>query len=114
MAAGTTAPAPRPSTISMAGINNDHTEAATITPEANPSNDFCRRTDIPSRIRNTKAAPDIVPSRGINNPMAMTDISIFIVVSLLIVIKSKGSETKERHEPYTDTISNSWSIRCMI
>ena len=41
----------------MDGINNDHTDAATITPEAKPNNDFCKRGDISSFIRKTNAAP---------------------------------------------------------
>ncbi len=62
--------------ISIAGISNDHTEAATITPDAKPSNDFCRRADISPRMKNTKAEPSIVPSSGINNPIINV---IFIV-----------------------------------
>ena len=43
-------------------------EAATMTPEANPSSDFCTRGDISSFIRKTKAAPSMVPSRGMSSP----------------------------------------------
>ena len=75
-AAGHTAQAPLLSSISMAGMSSDHTEAATITPEANPSSAFCSLTGISPFIRNTKAEPSIVPSRGISNP----------VVSIVVVI----------------------------
>ena len=46
MAAGMTDHAPFVSSISMAGMSSDQTEAATITPDANPNNDFCRRKTI--------------------------------------------------------------------
>jgi len=52
----------------MAGINSDHTEAATITPEAKPRSDFCTRGDISSFMKNTKAEPSIVPNNGISSP----------------------------------------------
>ena len=53
----------------MAGISSDHTEAATITPDAKPNSDFCSRADISSFMKNTKAEPSIVPSSGISSPM---------------------------------------------
>jgi hypothetical protein len=55
--------------MSIAGINSDHTDAATMTPEAKPSKNFCNNSDISSFIRKTNADPSIVPSNGINNPM---------------------------------------------
>ena len=55
--------------MSIAGISSDHTEAATITPDAKPSKDFCIRADISSFMKNTKAEPSIVPSSGISSPM---------------------------------------------
>ena len=55
--------------ISMAGISSDHTDAATITPEAKPNNVFCSRADISSFMKNTKAEPSIVPSSGISSPI---------------------------------------------
>lgn len=61
--------APLPCSISMAGMSSDQTDAATITPEANPNSDFCKRSDISPFIRKTNAAPSIVPNRGISNPM---------------------------------------------
>ena len=67
--AGSTDHAPFPSSIAIAGISSDHTDAATITPDAKPSNVFCNRTDISPFMKNTKAEPSIVPSNGISNPM---------------------------------------------
>ena len=54
----------------------DHTDAATITPDAKPSSDFCSRADISFRIKNTKAEPSIVPSSGINSPI----INVVVIV----------------------------------
>ncbi len=49
-------------------MSNDHTEAATITPEAKPNNDFCNKEDICLFIRNTNAEPSMVPNRGMSKP----------------------------------------------
>lgn len=65
MVGGTTAYDPSP--MSMAGIINDQTDAATITPEANPSRTFCINAGISRFIRNTKAAPKVVPRNGIRS-----------------------------------------------
>ena len=51
--------------------SNGETDGATITPEAKPNNVFCKRADISSRMKNTKAEPSIVPSRGIKRPIVM-------------------------------------------
>ena len=69
-AAGSTDQAPMASSISMAGISSDHTEAATITPEANPNSVFCTRGDKSSFMKKTNAAPSMVPNRGMSKPMA--------------------------------------------
>ena len=58
-----TAAAPAP--ISMDGMISDHTEAATITPEANPRRTFCTRGGISRFMKNTKADPRAVPRKGI-------------------------------------------------
>ena len=71
MAAGHTAMAPLPAFISMAGIRSDHTDAATITPEANPNSDFCNSGDISSFIRKTNDELNMVPNRGIRRPIRM-------------------------------------------
>ena len=68
-AAGITLHLPLLTSISIAGISSDHTDAATITPDAKPNSDFCNRADISSFIKNTKAEPSIVPSNGISSPM---------------------------------------------
>ena len=47
--------APLSALISIAGMNNDHTDAATITPEAKPNNDFCSCMDISSFIKEYKS-----------------------------------------------------------
>ena len=65
MVGGTTADGPSP--ISMAGIINDHTDAATITPDANPSRIFCINAGISRFMRNTKDAPNAVPRKGIRS-----------------------------------------------
>jgi hypothetical protein len=52
--------------VHFVGMN---ASTATITPEAKPNSDFCSRGDISSFIRNTKAEPNIVPNRGISNPI---------------------------------------------
>ena len=67
-AAGRTAHLPLSADISIAGMISDHTEAATITPEAKPSRVFCNNAGISFFIKKTNAEPVIVPSRGSNNP----------------------------------------------
>ena len=57
--------------ISIDGISSDHTDAATITPDAKPSSDFCSLGDISFFMKNTKAEPSMVPSRGIKRPIIM-------------------------------------------
>ena len=47
--------APLSALISIAGMSNDHTDAATITPEAKPNSDFCSRMDISSFIKEYKS-----------------------------------------------------------
>ena len=59
-------------------MSKDHTDAATITPEAKPNNDFCSRADISSFIKNTKAEPSIVPNSGMRSPT--------IIVAVISVI----------------------------
>ena len=85
MAAGTTDHAPSPVSISIAGMSSDHTAAATITPDAKPSSDFCRRSDIWSFIRNTNAEPSIVPSSGKSNPMVI----VVIILNSFVLSAAK-------------------------
>ena len=51
----------------MAGIINDHTDAATITPDANPNRSFCINAGMSRFMRNTKDAPNAVPRNGIRS-----------------------------------------------
>ena len=53
-------------------MSSDQTEAATITPEANPNRAFCNRAGISSFIRKTNPDPSIVPNKGIKRPIIFT------------------------------------------
>ena len=77
IAAGRTVPMPSPADISILGISKDHTEAATITPEAKPSSAFCSRAGISFFIKKTKAEPIRVPAKGISK-VAIIEVFIFI------------------------------------
>ena len=67
ISAGTHAIFPCASAMSMDGMSSDHMDAAIMTPAANPSSAFSTIGDIFSFIRNTIAAPRVVPANGINN-----------------------------------------------
>lgn len=84
--AGMTLHLPLSASISIAGMSSDHTEAATITPEANPNSVFCTRGDISSFIKKTNAEPNIVPSSGINSPM-INVVVIFVMILFLAEVK---------------------------
>ena len=84
-AAGTKASFPIPPDMSMAGISRDHTEAATITPEANPSRHFWIPGFNSPFTKNTQAAPRVVPRKGINSP---THISIPLLLSVFPIVLS--------------------------
>ena len=76
--------------ISIEGISSDHTDAATITPDAKPSSVYCSRTDIPSFIIKTKAEPSIVPSKGRSKPITIVSINANgqgLSVSLYLIYK---------------------------
>jgi hypothetical protein len=45
-------------------MSNDHTLAATITPEANPKRSLCKELAMDPRTRKTIAAPRTVPKKG--------------------------------------------------
>ena len=68
-AAGTTLHFPLSASISIAGMSNDQTAAATITPEAKPKSVFCTRGDMSSFMKKTNAEPSIVPNSGISSPI---------------------------------------------
>ena len=91
MAGGTTAEAPFP--ISMDGMISDHTDAATMTPDANPSRTFCTTDGMSRFIKKTKADPSAVPRKGINK-VAITGLI------LLISISAKFGKTRQNGNPY--------------
>ena len=80
-AAGMTAHLPLLLHESMAGISSDHTDADTITPDANPSMVFCASSGILSRMKKTKAEPSIVPSSGMSSPMIIVAKLIYIILN---------------------------------
>lgn len=94
-AAGTTDHAPLSAFISIAGISNDHTEAATITPDAKPNSDFCRRADISFFIMNTNAEPIIVPNSGNSRPI------INIVITFIIYFYLNDTKIMQRYNNVT-------------
>ena len=67
-AAGRNASLPIDPLISIAGIRRDHTEAATITPAANPSSDFWINGFNSFFTKNTQTAPRVVPIKGMISP----------------------------------------------
>jgi hypothetical protein len=71
--------APRFSDCSIAGIRRLQTDAATITPAANPVSARCTLSLSVSFIRNTHAAPNDVPKNGIKIPQ-----NTFIICPFLI------------------------------
>ena len=60
---------PMPSDCSIAGINRLHIDAATITPAAKPASERCTKSPRDFFIKNTQAAPSVVPKKGIIIPM---------------------------------------------
>ena len=66
--AGINASFPISDAISMEGIKRLHTEAATMTPAANPDRERFKLSPISRTIRNTQAAPRTVPRKGIEIP----------------------------------------------
>ncbi len=66
--------------ISIAGMIRLQTEAATITPAANPVSALCNLSSILLFSRNTQAEPSEVPKNGISIPNA---ISVFTVITPL-------------------------------
>lgn len=64
-------PVPPCSTVmSIEGMSSDHTDAAIITPDANPNSSLRTRADMSRRSRKTIAAPSEVPAKGIRSPYA--------------------------------------------
>ena len=65
-----------------------------MTPEAKPNNDFCRRTDISSFMKKTKAAPSIVPSKGISKP---TNRTVIRVMDLRVYSTGCGKSNEKKY-----------------
>ena len=80
-----------PCPMSMAGMISDHTEAATITPEAKPSRSFCTSGGISRLMKKTKADPRAVPRKGIINA-AKTGF-ILLQKSLIIIFQCRCLQT---------------------
>ena len=78
--AGTNAHCPMAAERSIAGIRRLQTEAAAITPAANPVNDLCTEAFSLFLINNTQDAPNMVPKNGIRIPR----ITFHIIASFLL------------------------------
>ena len=57
---------------SMAGISRLQMDAATITPAAKPASERCTKSPKDFFIKNTQAAPSVVPKKGIMIPMKVS------------------------------------------
>ena len=68
MAAGKNASRPRFSACSIAGISRLQIDAATMTPAAKPVKARCTPSCSVFFIKNTQAAPSVVPANGIRMP----------------------------------------------
>ena len=66
--------------ISMEGISSDHTDAATITPDANPSRAFCNKAGISFFMKNTNPDPRAVPRNGIISAASTGFISFTVLL----------------------------------
>ena len=65
----------------MDGMSSDHTDAATMTPEANPKNSVLSLPDISPLKKNTSAAPAVVAMKMIQKPS--TVIAVVVKSALL-------------------------------
>ena len=81
MAAGNQAIPPIFSVAAIAGMSNDHTAAATITPDANPNNVFCIFRAIFCPRNKALDAPNTVPMKGNKTTIA---ISKAVIISSLL------------------------------
>lgn len=97
MAAGTTENFPMSSLISMAGMSNDHTEAATITPEANPRKAFCTHGFSSFFTKNTQAAPSVVPIKGSMIPQNTLILTTSLCFSSIFQIFTIISQTVQNN-----------------
>ena len=80
--AGRNARRPRSAERFMDGIRSDHTDAATMTPDAKPRRPFSTFCRIPFLIKYTHAAPSVVPANGIRIPRII--FPIFSIVFYLL------------------------------
>ena len=87
--AGRNASLPMSADCSIAGMIRLHTDAATITPQANPESAFCSRMSRPFFMKKTQALPAAVPAKGINKPA---------MISLVNMVLSSG--TLPEPDPY--------------
>ena len=78
--AGTQGASPCSSAISIAGIKSDQTEAAVMTPAANPRKTRCTAGEISFRNKNTIAAPATV-ARQVNPVPSIAIVSGVIICS---------------------------------
>ena len=87
-AAGIHATFPCSAAMSIAGMRSDHTEAATITPAANPINNFSIFLFIWFLMKKTIAEPSVVPIKGIITPAATLISMLFSPFFFIIVYDS--------------------------
>jgi hypothetical protein len=78
----------------MLGIKRDHTDAATITPAANPINVFCILAGNLSFIKKTQADPSVVPAKGISNAINNPLIIIQLFTKILIPSCCRNAQKK--------------------
>ncbi len=83
--------------MSIAGSKRDHTDAAIITPDVNPSNRFSSFLLIVLFIKNTRAEPSDVPIKGIIRPITN------IISHLLMLVYAEGVDL-------CMGIKNPWSV----
>ena len=86
-AAGIKANLPRFEELCIAGIISDQTEAASITPDANPKRNFWSFWFISFFNRKTQAEPKVVPSSGINRP---------IIIFIILIYHNVNTEGQEK------------------
>ena len=81
-----------PSDCSMAGISRLQMDAATITPAAKPARARCTRSPRDLFIKNTQAAPSVVPKKGIMIPRkASIYLTAFALRFYLFLLKPASS-----------------------
>lgn len=80
-AAGMKLSLPIAADCSIAGISRLHTEAAVMTPAANPVRLLCTRKCGSLRRKNTQADPAVVPINGISMPYIIC-VNIVILLSV--------------------------------